>query len=118
MLDTAYYRANYDVDGWEKLRATQGEVCVPFGAILAINTLCAEVERLQAMAGQAPRDAKRCTYCGGHHLVELRTSKHEAFDKLGYRHCADCGADMPWHLDEGQPPLIGSNRAGRRPPAA
>lgn len=118
MLSTSDYRVNYERAGWEKVRATQGEICVPFGAILAINALCDEVDRLQAQLDRAPHGAKRCTHCGSHHLVELRTSKHEAFDKLGYRHCADCGADMPWHLDEGQPPLIGSNRAGRRPPAA
>lgn len=118
MLNTSDYRVNYDRDGWEKIRAASGEVCVPFGAILAINALCDEVERLQAQLDQVPHGAKRCPHCGDHRLVSFRTCKLEGFEDPGYRHCTGCGADIPWHLDDGQPPLIGSNRSGRRPPTA
>lgn len=116
-MKTSDYRANYDPAGWEKIRAEIGEFCVPFGAILAISALCDEVDRLQAQLNQVPRDAKRCPHCGDHNLVHFRTCQHEAFEEPGYRHCSNCGADIPWHLEDGQPPLIGSNRTGRRLPA-
>lgn len=65
----------------------------------------------QQLEEPAPHGAKLCPVCCDHRLVNFRTAKHEAFDKPGYRHCSGCGTDIPWHLDEGQPPLLGSNRA-------
>ena len=43
----ATYRANYDHEAWERITQGWRLHVVPPGAILAINALCDEVERLQ-----------------------------------------------------------------------
>jgi hypothetical protein len=47
------YRVNYAIKPWEEAAETSGNYCAaPFGAILAVNALCDEVERLQATMQQ------------------------------------------------------------------
>jgi hypothetical protein len=46
-LDIATYRINYDLAGWQKIADEHGHMCAPFGAILAVNALCDEVEKLR-----------------------------------------------------------------------
>lgn len=45
---------------------------------------------------------KSCPECGGTALVR--------FMSLNYKRCGDCGEEMPWTLDPGQPPLVANNR--------
>ena len=67
--DIECYRINYAVEGWREVAHRNGELCVPFAAVLAINALCDEVESLR-------RDAERYRY--------LRSeSRREALDKWG-----------------------------------
>lgn len=49
---------------------------------------------------------KPCPRCGSP-LVDLRT--------MNRRQCCGCKRYFVWHLDEGQKPLIGSNRQDRIP---
>lgn len=58
---------------------------------------------------------KICDDCGSHWLVKFSTVKHPSFDRPGYLLCSECGNEMPWHLDEDQQPLVGSNRQSRKP---
>jgi hypothetical protein len=45
----ACYRANYEIRPWKEAAETSGNYCAaPFGAIIAVNALCDEVERLQS----------------------------------------------------------------------
>ena len=53
--DIECYRINYNVDGWREVAHRNGELCVPFAAVLAINALCDEVESLR-------KDAERYRY--------------------------------------------------------
>lgn len=53
MIDIECYRANYDKDGWEKITDGWTKWNVMPGAIIAINALCDEVERLQQIAVNA-----------------------------------------------------------------
>jgi len=41
--DVAAYRVNYDVAGWAR---SEYRNSIPFGAVLAVERLCCEVERL------------------------------------------------------------------------
>ena len=45
--DIATYRANYDRAAWERITQGWRLHVVPSGAVLAINALCDEVERLR-----------------------------------------------------------------------
>ena len=45
--DIATYRANYDLAAWERITNGWRLHVAPPGAILAINALCDEVERLR-----------------------------------------------------------------------
>lgn len=49
---------------------------------------------------------EKCEKCESTQLCKLRS----AFIKK----CTVCGHEMHWPLDEGQKPLIGSNRGDRR----
>ena len=53
MVDIATYRINYDRAAWQRVADEQGHLCAPFGAILAVNALCDEVERMQAVMSEA-----------------------------------------------------------------
>lgn len=55
----------------------------------------------------------RCSRCESKRLISFRTVKHEDFAEPGYHQCSRCNHVMPWHLEEGQQPLIGNNRQGR-----
>jgi len=52
MMDAEHldcYRTNYNPDFWRGYAESVGRECsAPFGAVLAVNALCDEVERLQA----------------------------------------------------------------------
>jgi len=64
--------------------------------------LTAELERLRNADDST---AKRCTLCSGP-LVSLRGQ--------GARICNDCKTEFEWLLDDGQRPLLGSNRGDRK----
>lgn len=55
-----------------------------------------------------------CDNCGSRHLIRLSTVKHPAFSRPGYMKCSECNHTMPWHLDDGQHPLVSNNRIGRK----
>ena len=74
--------------------------------ILLLNKLIdqdAEIARLRSQADDAK--GKRCPGCG-EPMVSCST--------LNERVCNGCGTVWGWHLEQGQPALIGSNRQGRR----
>lgn len=74
--------------------------------ILLLNKLIdrdAEIERLHRLADDAK--GKRCPGCG-EPMVSCST--------LNERVCNGCGTVWDWHLEQGQPALIGNNRQGRR----
>lgn len=74
--------------------------------ILLLNKLIdrdAEIARLRSQADDAK--GKRCPDCG-EPMVSCST--------LNERVCNGCGTVWDWHLEQGQPALIGSNRQGRR----
>ena len=50
--DIECYRINYNIDGWKRISEEHGYLCAPFGAILAINALCDEVESLRKDAAR------------------------------------------------------------------
>ena len=74
--DIATYRINYDLAGWQKIADEQGHLCAPFGAILAVNALCDEVEELR----QILRNAYE-VYAGSEGIPEPETAA-EAY--VGY----------------------------------
>lgn len=45
---------------------------------------------------------RRCTACNSDRLIH--------FSSLRYKLCADCGAQLPWELEEAQAPLVANNR--------
>jgi len=74
--------------------------------ILLLNKLIdrdAEIARLRNQADDAK--GKRCPDCG-EPMVSCST--------LNERVCNGCGTVWDWHLEQGQPALIGNNRQGRR----
>lgn len=74
--------------------------------ILLLNKLIdrdAEIARLRSQADDAK--GKRCPGCG-EPMVSCST--------LNERVCNGCGTVWDWHLEQGQPALIGNNRQGRR----
>lgn len=48
-MDIECYRVNYRLADWERIALTNGDFCVPIGAVRAVNALCDEVERLRAL---------------------------------------------------------------------
>lgn len=55
----------------------------------------------------APKDStKFCSECQSTNLVLLSTMRLKI--------CGECGHEMSWKKDEGQPNLVGSNREGRK----
>ena len=46
-LDLHAYRTTYDIEFWRKQSEEVGHCSAPFGAVLAVNALCNEVERLR-----------------------------------------------------------------------
>lgn len=55
----------------------------------------------------APKDStKVCSECYATNLVHLQT--------MSLKICGECGHEMPWKKDEGQPSLVGSSREGRK----
>lgn len=59
MIDIKCYRANYDKAGWEKITEGWTKCNVMPGAILAVNALCDEVERLQQITVNAHHEILR-----------------------------------------------------------
>jgi len=43
---------------------------------------------------------KECPNCGNTHLILLST--------LNLKLCSDCQTEIPWYLDKGQKPLLGT----------
>lgn len=74
--------------------------------ILLLEKLIAKDEQIAALRSQADdAKGKRCPDCG-EPMVSCST--------LNERVCNGCGTVWDWHLEQGQPALIGSNRQGRR----
>lgn len=74
--------------------------------ILLLEKLIAKDEQIAALRNQADdAKGKRCPDCG-EPMVSCST--------LNERVCNGCGTVWDWHLEQGQPALIGSNRQGRR----
>lgn len=49
MMDIAAYRITYEPEAWTRIAKETGNYCCsPLGAVLAVNALCDEVERLRA----------------------------------------------------------------------
>lgn len=48
-----------------------------------------------------------CPNCGNTDLVLYRS--------MNLKQCPDCRTEIPWTLDPGQKPLIGTNRQDRKP---
>ena len=46
-MNTNDYRVTYDVEFWKKECEAKGHCSSPFGAVLAVNALCDEIERLR-----------------------------------------------------------------------
>lgn len=72
-----------------------------------ISSLVAARDELVQALARANDDAKgkRCPDCG-EPMVSCST--------LNERVCNGCGTVWDWHLEQGQPALIGNNRQGRR----
>lgn len=74
--------------------------------ILLLEKLIAKDEQIARLLNQADdAKGKRCPGCG-EPMVSCST--------LNERVCNGCGTVWDWHLEQGQPALIGSNRQGRR----
>ena len=74
--------------------------------ILLLEKLIAKDEQIARLLSQADdAKGKRCPDCG-EPMVSCST--------LNERVCNGCGTVWDWHLEQGQPALIGSNRQGRR----
>ena len=52
-----------------------------------------------------PADSNRCV-CGCIDLIR--------YSSLNMKQCPDCKTEIPWHLSDGQLPLVGSNRQDRK----
>jgi len=53
--DVACYRVNYDVAVWARSECSNS---IPFGAVLAIERLCCEVERLSAKSARSRHEGR------------------------------------------------------------
>lgn len=74
--------------------------------ILLLEKLIEKDEQIARLHSQADdAKGKRCPDCG-EPMVSCST--------LNERVCNGCGTVWDWHLEQGQPALIGSNRQGRR----
>jgi Uncharacterized paraquat-inducible protein A len=47
-----------------------------------------------------------CPQCGCTDLIR--------YSSLNMKQCPDCKTEIPWHLSDGQKPLVGSNRQDRK----
>ena len=47
-----------------------------------------------------------CPQCGCTDLIR--------YSSLNIKQCPDCKTEIPWHLSDGQKPLVGSNRQDRK----
>lgn len=57
MLDLQTLKINYDVEGWQRIAEREGNHCIiPLGAVYAIRSLIAEVEKLREALEQAEMD--------------------------------------------------------------
>ena len=52
-----------------------------------------------------PATGNRCV-CGCTDLIR--------YSSLNMKQCPDCKTEIPWHLSDGQKPLVGSNRQDRK----
>lgn len=59
-------------------------------------------------------ERKSCSACGSTWLIKFSSVKHPLFERPGYMRCGECDHEMPWHLDDDQLPLVGSNRQDRK----
>lgn len=57
-----------------------------------------------------------CPRCGDTALILLRSCTLPEYDRPGYKQCSACSTNIYWPLDEGQAPLVGSNRVAKRVP--
>lgn len=93
--DLDCYRTNYDKKAWEEITEGWTKCNVVPGAILAVNALCDEVERLRAAIRETLdenghlADGPVCT------LSELKRA-------LNIQTCRKCGGDMKPGLAMGQ----------------
>lgn len=58
------------------------------------------------MSEETEKVSTKVCGCGSRSLIKLESQN--------LKHCNDCQASIAWPLEEGQEPLNGSSRAGRK----
>ena len=78
---------------------TYASLSVSTVRVRLITVLSAGEYTVAAKDKPAKRSTKTCPHCGCDKLILLYS--------LNKKICNNCGAEIPWYLDEGQKPLLG-----------